>query len=166
MHETIMLAGRAIRPTKGVRFVVLRAANSNTYPTMREIYAYDKAGNNIGPTSGATFSASSSASGSGYAYQPSGIFDGIEGTGGSGGNESNWWSPANANKASTARTCWVQALFPQMFSIYHMDMVAQPSIGRYPIDLDIEYTDDGTNFYVAYALRNLAFTTAAPTRLF
>lgn len=137
---------------KALRYVILRATNNNVYPTIDETEIFDSFGNKVSHLDGNVASASSTYAVSGAIYRPAGAIDGVY----PGPPQTHQWCPAVGNNANTNRTCWWRVDFAQKVGVNRILMASQISINRVPLDMDIEISEDGTNFSVLAQLRNLS----------
>jgi hypothetical protein len=140
-----------ITDIKSVRFVILRAGNNNQYPTIEEVEIRNSANVLVSRLSGNAGSASTVYSSGGINYSANGPFDGVQP-----GVQVNQWCPTLANVANTGRTCWWAITFSQQVDLASIDMFAQASINRYPVDMDIEVSHNGLTFEKLVELRNLS----------
>lgn len=140
-----------ITDVRSVRFVILRAGNNNQYPTIEEVEIRNSANVLVSRLSGNSGSASTVYTAGSISYSVNGPFDGIQP-----GVQANQWCPTLANIANTGRTCWWAITFVQQVDLESIDMFAQASINRYPIDMDIEVSHNGVVFEKLAELRNLS----------
>jgi hypothetical protein len=147
-----LLFGKRLPPTpegqfKAIRFVILFGGASNQYTTIEEVRVFNEEGTKVSHSAGNVATASSVYPG----YAVGGPVNGNYPT----NNVLDMWCPQLANSPNTNRSCWWKLTFAQPTDIDRIEMGASQNYGRVPIDMDIEVSEDGTNFVVLAELRNL-----------
>ena len=133
---------------KAVRFVILFGGASNQYTTIEEVRIFNKLGEKVSHSSGNVATASSVYPG----YAVAGPVNGNYPT----ASVADMWCPQLANSPNVNRSCWWKLTFAQAVDIDRIEMGASQNYGRVPIDMDIEVSENGTDFIILAELRGLA----------